>query len=35
MGAFGRNRILNELSWDHTSRALLSAYDAYFTARGL
>ena len=35
MGAFGRNRILNELSWDHTSRALLSASDAYFTARGL
>ena len=35
MGAVGRNRILNELSWDHTSRALLSAYDAYFTARGL
>ena len=35
MGAFGRNRILNELSWDQTSRALLSAYDAYFTARGL
>lgn len=35
MAAIGRERILNELSWDHTSRALISAYDAYFRARGL
>ncbi len=33
MGEFGRNRVLNELSWDHTSKALLDAYNAYFTAR--
>jgi glycosyltransferase involved in cell wall biosynthesis len=35
MAEFGRQRILNELSWDHTSRILLEAYDAYFTARNL
>jgi len=35
MAETGRSRILNELSWDHTSRALLSAYDAYFRSRGL
>lgn len=35
MGRFGRDRILNELSWDHTSRALLKAYDDYFRRRGL
>lgn len=35
MGEYGRNRILNELSWDHTSKALLEAYDRYFTSRGL
>lgn len=35
MAAIGRERILNELSWDHTSRALISAYDNYFRSRGL
>lgn len=35
MSAIGRDRILNQLSWDHTSRALLKAYDDYFTSRGL
>ncbi len=35
MGAFGRERILNELSWDHTSRSLIEAYDEYFRRRGL
>lgn len=35
MGAIGRERITSTLSWEHTSRALLSAYDAYFTSRGL
>lgn len=35
MGKHGRSRILNELSWDHTSQALLDAYDRYFTLRGL
>ncbi len=35
MAEFGRQRILNELSWDHTSRVLLEAYDAYFTTRNL
>lgn len=35
MAAIGRSRILNELSWDHTSRALISAYDDYFRQRGL
>lgn len=35
MAAIGRERILNELSWEHTSRALISAYDNYFRSRGL
>lgn len=35
MSSIGRDRILNQLSWDHTSRALLSAYDCYFRSRGL
>ncbi len=35
MSEFGRRRIVEELSWDHTSRALLSAYDTYFKNRGL
>lgn len=35
MAAIGRERILNELSWNHTSRALISAYDNYFRSRGL
>lgn len=35
MSSIGRDRILNQLSWDHTSRTLLSAYDSYFRSRGL
>lgn len=35
MSEYGRDRIVNELSWDHTSRALLEGYDRYFSARGL
>ena len=35
MGEFGRNRVLNELSWEHTSKALLEGYDKYFKNRGL
>lgn len=35
MGEFGRNRVINELSWEHTSKALLEGYDRYFKQRGL
>lgn len=35
MSQIGRSRIENELSWAHTSRALLEGYDRYFNARGL
>lgn len=35
MSRIGRDRIVNHLSWDHTSRTLLEAYDKYFTNRGL
>lgn len=35
MGGYGRNRVINELSWEHTSKALLEGYDRYFKARGL
>ena len=35
MGEFGRKRVLNELSWEHTSKALLEGYDKYFKNRGL
>lgn len=31
MGEFGRNRVINELSWEHTSKALLEGYDKFFT----
>lgn len=34
MGEFGRNRVINELSWEHTSKALLEGYDKYFKQRG-
>ncbi|MGN1317780.1 MAG: glycosyltransferase family 4 protein, partial [Lachnospirales bacterium] len=30
MGEFGRNRVVNELSWEHTSKALLDGYDRFF-----
>lgn len=35
MSHIGRDRIVNQLSWDHTSCALLDAYDKYFTDRGM
>ena len=35
MGEFGRNRVINELSWEHTSKALLEGYDRYFKRRGM
>lgn len=30
MGNFGYNRIINELSWEHTSKVLIEAYNNYF-----
>ncbi len=33
MGEFGRNRVVNELSWEHTSKALLKGYEDYFSSR--
>lgn len=35
MSEYGRQRIVNELSWEHTSRALLEGYDKYFKKRGM
>ena len=35
MSEYGRQRIVNELSWEHTSRALLERYDKYFKQRGM
>ena len=34
MSEFGRKRIVEELSWEHTSQALLKGYDEYFRSRG-
>lgn len=34
MGEFGYNRIINELSWEHSSKTLLKVYDNYFIGRG-
>ena len=34
MGAFGRNRVENELQWPHEVPKLLAAYDALFSNRG-
>ncbi len=31
MGEYGRNRIINELSWEHTSKALLEGYERFFS----
>lgn len=31
MGEYGRNRVVSELSWEHTSKALLEGYDLFFT----
>jgi len=33
MGSFGRSRILNELSWEKTSKALLDGYEKFFTGQ--
>ena len=33
MGAYGRSRILNELSWEKTSKALLEGYEKFFTGQ--
>jgi glycosyltransferase involved in cell wall biosynthesis len=33
MGAIGRKRVVNELSWAHEAPKLLAAYDALFAAR--
>lgn len=35
MSEFGYNRVVNELSWEHTSKTLLEGYDRYFKRRGL
>lgn len=35
MGQLGRDRIVNQLSWDHTSKALLNGYDKLFNASGV
>jgi len=33
MGQYGYNRILNQLSWEHTHKALLEGYDYYYTKK--
>lgn len=33
MGDFGRNRIVNELNWEKTSKALLMGYEKLFTGQ--
>lgn len=33
MGEYGRNRIVNELSWEHTGKALLEGYEMFFTGK--
>ena len=34
MAEYGYNRIINELSWEHTSKALLEGYDKVFKKLG-
>ena len=34
MGAFGRKRVMEELSWEHTSKVLLEGYDRFFRMIG-
>ncbi|MBU2360889.1 MAG: glycosyltransferase, partial [Alphaproteobacteria bacterium] len=34
MGAMGRKRVLNDLSWSHTEPQLLAAYDRIYTKMG-
>ena len=31
MGEFGRKRVIDELSWEHTSKALLEGYEKFFS----
>lgn len=31
MGEYGRSRVVNELSWEHTSKALLEGYEKFFS----
>lgn len=33
MGEYGRDRVVNELSWEHTSKALLDGYEKLFTRK--
>ncbi|MBR0400703.1 MAG: glycosyltransferase family 4 protein [Mogibacterium sp.] len=33
MGEYGRRRVIEELSWEHTSKALLEGYDKFFTGQ--
>ncbi len=33
MGEYGHNRVVNELSWEHTSKALLEGYEKFFTGQ--
>ena len=33
MGEFGYNRVVNELSWEHTSKALLDGYERFFAGQ--
>ena len=33
MGEYGRNRVINELSWEHTSKALLEGYEKFYTGQ--
>ncbi len=32
MGEYGRNRVVNELSWEHTSKALIEGYEKLFNS---
>ena len=33
MGEYGYNRIVHELSWEHTSKALLEGYESFFSGQ--
>ena len=33
IGEYGRERVINELSWEHTSKALLDGYEKFFTGQ--
>lgn len=33
MGEYGRKRVVNELSWEHTSKALLEGYEKLFAGK--